>query len=216
MLRFTILEGKLVIDPSILMIKEFTDILEYGQSKKDPKLANDMLLYVFFCCDLTGNNPMSDIDYRLKPGQAASRVFHKPDIEHLSKKESALIDAAIDAYNFLNETSLERAGLAYDQKIDEIRSLLERLTPEVHASCKFHACDFCTDINPDGINQVQEIEKYVSNAADLEKFAKLLGDMATYKLKAMETAKKIENTGRVRSGKGSSMIERGVFLRDDK
>ena len=40
---------------------------------------------------------------------------------------------------------------------------------------------------------------------------KLLNEMATYKLKSMETAKKIENTGRVRGNKGSSLIERGAF-----
>jgi len=74
-----------------------------------------------------------------------------------------------------------------------------------------HSCDFCATLNPDGVNLVEEIDKYVSNAGDIDKFAKLLNDLATYKLRAMETAKKIENTGRVRGDKGSSIIERGSF-----
>ena len=172
------------------------------------------MLYIFFCCDLTDNNPFKDVDHRMKTTQALVRAF--PKEPKFTKKEQDLIDAGMDAYNFFNETALERAGLAYDQKIDEIRSLMERLSPEVHAIPKIHICEFCAELNPDGVNYVEEIEKYVSNAVDLEKFAKLLGDMATYKLKALETAKKIENTGRVRGNKGSSLIERGVFRQEKK
>jgi len=210
MLRFTINNGKVVIDPSLLMIKEFTDILDYAKEKKNEELGNQMLLYIFLCCDLTEQNPNRDVDYRMKQEQALSRAFNNKDKKFL-KKEEVLLDAAIDAYNFFNETAIERATLAYDQKIDEIRSLMERLQPEVHPNYKIHSCDLCAEFNPDGVNQVEEVEKYVSNAADLEKFAKLLNEMATYKLKSMETAKKIENTGRVRGNKGSSLIERGAF-----
>jgi hypothetical protein len=212
-LKFTINNGKVVIDPTLLMIKEFTDIIDYAKSKSDEDLGNQLLLYVFSCCDLTDQNPIKDIDYRLKRDQAMSIAFKGKEKKFL-KKEEALLDSAIDAYNFYNETAIERATLAYDQKIDEIRSLMEETAPEVHLIYKTHMCDSC---NPDdGINRVEEVEKYVSNATDLEKFAKLLNEMATYKLKSMETAKKIENTGRVRGNKGSSMIERGTFLKKGK
>ena len=213
MLKFTLLNGKVVLDPTLVMIKEFTDILDYAKKKKDDDLGNRILLYVFYCCDLTDQNPLRDVDYRLKKSQALSRAFLGKQ-KTFTAKENDLIDAAIDAYNFLNETSLERATLAYDRKIDEIRSLLENVKPEIHPNHKVHMCEYCSEFNPDGINQISEIDKYVSNATDIEKFSKLLNDMATYKLKSMETAKKIENTGRVRGEKGSSLIERGSFRRD--
>jgi len=196
MLRFTVLNNNVVLDPSVLLIQEFTDILEYSEKqKKDPKWGFSALLYVFFCCDLTNNNPLRDVDYRQKPEQASKRTWGR-NVPIFSDKEQKLIDAAIEAYNYLNETALERATLTYDQKIDEIRSLLERTKPEIN-----------TLLDDNGL-----VSKYVSNASDLEKFAKLLNDMAVNKLKAMETAKKIENTGRVRGGAGSSLIERGAFL----
>lgn len=211
MLRFTINNGKVVIDPTLMMIKEFTDILDYAEEKNNKELGNQMLMYIFLCCDLTDSNPNRDVDHRMKRDQALSRAFNAKDKKFL-KKEESLIDAAIDAYNFFNETAIERATLAYDQKIDEIRSLMERTEPEMHAIQETHMCEYCAELNPEGVNRIEEISKYVSNAVDLEKFAKLLNEMATYKLKSMETAKRIENTGRVRGNKGSSMIERGVFL----
>lgn len=196
MLRFTISDGKVIADPSLLMIKEFTDIMDYADSKKDKDLGNRMLLYIFFCCDLTENNPLRDVDYRMKKEQAMARAFNTKDKQFL-KKEETLIDAAIDAYNFFNETAIERATLAYDKKIDEIRSLLEDTQPEIFQTLDQHG-------NPNG---------YASNDKIIANFSKQLNDMATYKLKAMETAKKIENTGRVRGDKGSSLIERGAFRR---
>lgn len=197
MLKFTTLDGKVIIDPSVLLVKEFTDMLD---NSKDKDIGNKMLLYVFFCCDLSEQNLLRDVDYRLKEDQAFSRVFSGTKKKSFSKKEKSLIEAAMDAYNFFNETALERATLSYDQKTDEIRTLLDDLKPEVH-----------TTLDDDG-----NIDKYVSNNKIIADFSKQLGDMAIYKLQALETAKKIENTGRVRGGKGSSLIERGGFRRDTK
>lgn len=208
MLKFTILSGKVVIDPTLLMVKEFTDILDYAKSKED--LGNRLLLYIFYCCDLTNQNPMRDVDFRLKEEQAMSRALGPIKKTSFTKKEEALISAAMDAYNFFNESALERAGLTYDQKIDEIRSLLEKTKPELHAVYETCTCNMCQE------NVVDIIEKYVSNDKIIASFAKQLNDLAIFKLKAMETAKKIENTGRVRGDKGSSLIERGVFREEPK
>ncbi len=214
MLKLTIQNGKVVVDPTLLMVKELTDIIEYGQSKKNEDLGNRMLLYVFYCCDLTDQNPLRDIDYRMKEDQANVRAFKKK--KTFLGKEEKLIGAAMDAYNFMNETSLERAGLSYDKKIDEIRTLLDNITPEVHATVETHMCEACSDITGEPAADVTEIIGYVSNDKIIANFSKQLNEMATYKLKAMETAKKIENTGRVRGDKGSSLIERGSFRKDKK
>lgn len=197
MLKFTVLNNQVCLDPNIILIEEFSNILKYAESKGNEKLGNQMLLYIFWCCDLTEDNIMKSLDYRQKPEQALIRAFNGKK-KKFTKVEQALIDDAIDAYNYFNEDSLERATLAYDQKIDEIRELLETVKPEVHAV-----------FDDDG-----NIDKYVSNNKIIADFSKQLSDMATYKLKAKETAKKIENTGRVRGNKGSSLIERGGFRRD--
>jgi hypothetical protein len=201
MLKFTTLEGKVVLNPSVLLMAEFTDILAYGKKKKNEDLGNRMLIYIFYCCDLTEQNPLRDIDYRLKEENAFSRAFKKIKKKKFTVEEEKLIDAAIDCYNFHNETALERATLTYDRKMDEIRTLLESTEPEIHP-----VMDLDTG----------QVDKYVSNNKILADFSKQLNDMAIYKLKAMETAKKIENTGRVRGDKGSSLIERGVFRTDGK
>jgi len=198
------------------MIKEFTDILDYATKKDDEDLGQRMLLYVFYCCDLTEQNPLRDVDYRLKESQANSRSFPGKKPKEFNKKESSLVDSALDAYNFLNETAIERATLAYDKKIDEIRTLLESTLPEIHATYETHICEMCASNHDDALQEIQEIKSYVANDKIIASFASQLTTMAVNKLKAMETAKKIENTGRVRGKKGSSLIERGSFRRDKK
>jgi hypothetical protein len=202
MLIFTVLKGKVVPDTTLLMSPEFKEILDYGVEKKKEELANNLLLYIFYCCDLTNANPIAKVDYRKKEENAMRMAFGKS--HKFTLKESKLVNNGIDAYNFYNETALERATLIYDAKIDEMSSLLEDMKPESHAVYETHLCANCTEA-------MNVIEKYVANDKIIANFMKQLSDASTYKLKAMETAKKIENTGRVRGNKGSSAIERGVF-----
>ena len=96
MLKFTIFQGKVLPDPNIEMLEEFRAIIEYGKNKGDEDLANRMLLYVYWCCDLTPDNPMRDIDYRLKEEQALSRSLGKHKKKTYNKTEMSLIEAAMD------------------------------------------------------------------------------------------------------------------------
>jgi hypothetical protein len=194
MLKFQVYNGKVCIDPSIVLLEEFSNILAYGKKKKNEDLANRMLLYVFFCCDLTEDNFMRDLDYRLKPEQALSRAFAGA-IKKLDDEQQDLIDAAIDAYNFFNETSAERAVLAIDKKIDEARTTLENTEVEIVRNTK----------------ESGEVS-FASNNKILGELAKDIGNLMTLKLNVMNAAKKMENTGRVRGGKGSSLLERGGLI----
>lgn len=197
-ITFTLLNGQLVVDPTLVMVKEFTDIIEYGEKKKNVNLGHRMLLYVFYCCDLTSNNPMKDVDYREKEQQAMVRALGPLKKTKLTKKEEELIDAAIDAYNYLNEDALERSSNVQQRKIDEIGDLLDRTKP------------FIETVHDDEGN----LDKVVTNEKAIAGFVKQLELLAVGMLKAKETAKKVENVGRVRGGKGSSIIERGGFRRD--
>jgi len=200
MITFTLLGGKLVVDPVMTMIEEFTAIIDYGKKKKPEDLGFRMLLYVFYCCDLTNNNPMKDVDHREKPRQAFSRAFGPINKKKLTNKEEELVGAAMDAYNYFNEDALERSAIVQQKKIDEISDLLSKTKP------------FITEVHDP---ETGEIDKVVTNQAALNGFVKQLETLATGMLKAKETAKKVENVGRVRGDKGSSLIERGVF-RDDE
>lgn len=195
-ITFTLLNGRLALDPTMSMVKEFTDIIEYGEKKKNPDLGMRMLLYIFHCCDLTNNNPMKDVDYREKERQAMVRALGPLKKTKFTKAEQKLIDAGLDAYNYFNEDALERSANVQQRKIDEITSLLDRTKP------------FITEVHD---IDTGEIDKVVTNQKAIEGFVKQLESLAIGMLKAKETAKKVENVGRVRGDKGSSMIERGVF-----
>jgi superfamily I DNA and RNA helicase len=196
MLKFTLLNEKVCIDPNIKMIDEFNDILLHGKKVKDDNLAFRMLLYVFYCCDLSDDNLMRDVDYRLKPEQAMVRAFQGKK-KKFTKVEEALIEAAMDAYNFFNETSAERAVLAIDKKIDEARTVLEETDVEIVRN---------TNASTGAIS-------FVSNESILNNLAKSIGDLMTLKISISNAAKKLETSGRVRGNKGSSLIERGNLVR---
>ena len=194
MLKFTVHNSKVCMDPSVVLLEEFSTILAYGKKKKDEDLANRMLLYIFFCCDLTDDNFMRDIDFRQKPEQALMRAFAGKKNKFTSDEQD-LIDAGIAAYNFFNETSAERAVLAIDKKIDEARTVLETTEIEIVRNQKDNG----------------EVS-FASNETILSKLATNIGALMTLKLSVMNAAKKMENTGRVRGGKGSSLLERGGLI----
>lgn len=198
MISFTLLKGKLIIDPQLIMIKEFTDILKYGEKKKD-ELGKRLLLYVFYCCDLTNGNPMKDVDYREKERQAMVRALGPIKKTEFNAKEDKLVGAAMDAYNYFNEDALERSAITQQKKIDEVAALLDITEPFIEKVYE-----------EDGVT----LDKVVTNQAAIAGFIKQLEMLATGMLRAKETAKKVENVGRVKGNKGSSMIERGSF-RDD-
>jgi hypothetical protein len=197
MLKFTIQNQQVVLDPNILLFEEFINILEYA--KKDKDLGNRMLLYVYYCCDLTSDNPMRDLDYREKPGQAMSRAFQnkKKDFPPAEKK---LITAAMEAYNYFNETAGERSMMVLDQKIDEIRTVLEETTPVIIQN----------------FNEASGVTTFASNDKILASFAKQIQDLMVMKIAIAEASKKLENTGRVRGDKKSSILERGNLTRKHK
>jgi hypothetical protein len=195
MLKFTLNQEKVCLDPSIVLLEEFSNILEYAKKKKKPELGNRMLLYIFFCCDLSDDNIMRDVDFRLKPEQAMSRAFKNEKLK-FTDEEQELIDQGIETYNFFNETSAERAVLAIDKKIDEARTIMETTDIEIIRNVK----------------ESGEVS-FVSNETILFKLAENIGKLMTLKLAVAAAAKKMENSGRVRGGKGSSILERGNLTR---
>lgn len=197
MLKFTLNQERICLDVNIVLLEEFSNILTYAKKKKNEDLGNRMLLYVFFCCDLSDDNIMRDIDFRLKPEAAMSRAFRNEKTK-FTPEEETLINAAIEAYNFFNETSAERAVLAIDRKIDEARTLMETTNIEIVRNAK----------------ESGEVT-FTSNESILFKLADNIGKLMTLKLAVAAAAKKMENSGRVRGNKSSSVLERGNLTRQN-
>jgi len=195
MLKFTIQNDKVCLDPNIILIDEFHNIVRFGKKQNDEDLSNRMLIYVFYCCDLSEDNPMRDIDYREKEDQALARAFQNKK-KKFTVDERKLIDGAINAYNYFNETSAERAILAIDQKIDQARTTLEEQDVEI-----------VRNTNPN-----TGVVTFTSNENILSNLAKQIGELMTLKLQVTNAAKKLENNGRVRANKGSSLLERSAML----
>lgn len=196
MLKFTVRGETVLLDPNIVVMDEFMSLYRFGE-KKEKGLGSRYLLYVFYCCDLTEDNPMRSIDYRQKPEQAMARAFKKKKTK-FTGPESKLVDPAIDCYNYFNETSAERAVIAMDHKIDEARTMLEKTEIQI-----------VTNVKPTG-----EIG-FVSNEGIIGNLAAKIGELMNLKIAITNAAKKLENSGRVRGGKGSSLAERGSLIRDN-
>jgi len=194
MLKFVLNRGEIVLDKNIVLLDEFNNILKYGAKKKDTDKANNMLMYVYLCCDLSDENLMKDIDFRQKPIQAKTRVFKDKNYKFTAEEEK-LIDAAMDAYNFFNEGAAERSEIALDKKIDEARSMLETTKVEIVRN----------------LNAGTGAITFSSNDEIITRIAKQIDILLELKLKMKLTAVRIQNTSRVKGNKGSSMIERGAF-----
>lgn len=194
MLKFVLNRDTIVLDKNIILLDEFNDIIKFGIKRKDTGLSDRLLLYVYYCCDLTEENFMKDLDFRQKPAQAKARALKNKDYK-FSKEEEKLVDAAMDAYNYFNEGAAERSEIALDKKIDEARVELERTTLEI-----------VRNINPQ-----TGVVTFSSNDEIITRIAKQIDIMLELKLKMKQTAIKIQNTSRVKGGKGSSMIERNTF-----
>ena len=196
MLKFLVHNERVVVDVNILTMDEFLTLYKYGEGVEDG-YGSRLLLYVFYCCDLSSDNPMKDIDFRRKPGQALSRAFKGTKTKKFTAKETKMVDAAIDIYNFFNETSAERAILAMDRKIDEARTVLEEEEIEIVRNVKV----------ADGT------VTFASNETIIGNLAKRIGELMVLKIQITNSAKKLENAGRVRGGKESSLAERGTLIR---
>lgn len=198
MLKFTLKEGRVIVDPNILLIEEFNNILSHGKKAKQEDVALRMLLYVFYCCDLSADNPMRDLDYRQKPEQAFNTAFRALKKDKFSAQEEDLVNAAISAYNMFNENAAERAVLAIDEKIDQIRTVLENTEPIIERN----------------INAATGAVAFVSNEKILGNMVKQVDEFMKMKISIQDSAKKLENTGRVRANKKSSALERGNLLKN--
>jgi len=73
-MKLVVYKQKTTIDKNSLKYKIFRDILKKGSVK-----GNHILIYVFLLCDLSINNPILEIQFDQKEGEAKLIAFGKED-----------------------------------------------------------------------------------------------------------------------------------------
>lgn len=120
MIKFNIQNGKAVIDPITLTIKEFKDIWESDKSKTK-ELATNHLTYIYHMCDV--ESPFSDLEDEELMTLAARNSYG--DVITMDSKTLDLIQAAIKIYTKLNESCESRLIPVFKRKLDSLRNIID-------------------------------------------------------------------------------------------
>ena len=129
MLRFNIKDGDVVIDINSLGLPVFREVNEFGK-KKNKRLANNMLYYIYLIADLRPTNPVRDFPVDEKEGEARMAAFGKENYK-LSEEGESLLVRGIAAYDKHTVTSQERLLEQYDKSIDNARLLMANISSMV-------------------------------------------------------------------------------------
>ncbi len=123
MIEFNIQDGRLVIDPKVLTIRIFEEIWISDPSKAKSK-AVALFKYIFFCNDITINNPYrdaasSDIE------RLAKRDAFKNEKHQLTTDEKYFFDEGSSFYREANKDCVYRMSFVLQSKIDELINHIE-------------------------------------------------------------------------------------------
>ena len=166
MIRFTMKDGRLQMTEVFLMVPEFVTIWESDKTK-DKKKAHRMLFYVYLMCDLTDECPTKDLGQATKDGQCRFMAFQSKNYV-IEGKELEMIHEAMEAYVLLNEIPEERMLRTYDDKIDQIRIILDETEPQIETGINNSGVTVFTT-NIDIINKaLKEIANLVKAKHDLK------------------------------------------------
>ncbi len=122
MIKYTIKDRKIVIDPETLTVKAFNDIWNYDRSSTKSNASN-LLTYVFTMNEEREFNPFRDVEWDKKEQACKLNAFG--NAEHkFNKEEIDLIDKATEWFKFLNSSSIQRLSRATDQAFDRIATYI--------------------------------------------------------------------------------------------
>ena len=190
MIRFTIYEDSVILDPYMLLVPEITAITDYGKEIDNPDRALEMLKFVFLCSELSDMNPINKTSHKDRPKEAKSMCR---GIQKVTKVESELLSKCIDAYVRYNEDSPDRSREEIENKIDELRELLGRTKPEMNP---VHDLD-------------GQILKYATNYDKIDGISKTIKNLMEILEAITNTARRLQNTGKVKGDRATSMLESG-------
>lgn len=189
MLKFTLVKGKIVLDPNIVLFKELHDIYK----SKD---GNKYLQVIYYLHSREPDNPFRDIDKRMIEENVLRAVFNVSDWKELnmSPKQNKMYENASAIFQKYNTTPESRLESTIDFKLDEITKLIRDTKPVIEQ------------------NEVASGEtKFNTNLTIiLNMFSKVESIMKSKNI--LQTAiRKQEGATRVRGGGTTSFREMGVL-----
>jgi len=186
MLKFTIFKGEVVVDINSMSLPIFREIYAYD-TKKNKRLAHNMLYFVYLMSDLRPSNPVRDFPEDEKEEEARMASFGKANYK-LDQEGEELLDKGIEAYDKHTVTSQERMLEQYDKSIDKARLLMANISEMTQNSKGEYVLD----------------ENYTKFMKEVLQSNKMMGAERANLLKEILDG----GSGKVRAGRVSSHIEK--------
>lgn len=129
MIRFTIVGGKIVLDPNIVLFKELRELYNAPDGQK-------FLQVIYYTHSTEADNPFTGLDDRVLEENILRAVFNKSTWKELKvpKATEALFEAATEVFLKYNSTPEIRMLKSIDKKIDEIATMLDDNIPTIEES----------------------------------------------------------------------------------
>jgi len=126
MVRFTIVNNKVVLDPNIVLLKNLSDLYT---EKRGPKL----LQVIYYLHSRNQDNPFRDLDQVTIETNVLQAVFNKARWEEIkmTDKEKKLYLGAEKTFMKHNTTPESRLEKAIDKKLDEVSKMLNETVPVI-------------------------------------------------------------------------------------
>jgi hypothetical protein len=158
-LKLKFRKERVITDEIFYLFRPLVDLYEWDKSQNKDK-ANKLLMFVFYLCDLTEENPLKDVPAEKKEEEAKFKAFADRRKE-FTKSELKYLIPAIDCYIKYNSTPEERILNKFDEKSEQLRDKLESTKPITKTNSKGGITTFAsnTGIITKGLNELNTIKK---------------------------------------------------------
>jgi hypothetical protein len=189
MIKFTIVSGKLVLDPNIVLFDELHDLYKCKNGEK-------YLQVIHFRHSKDTDNPFKDLDKRVIDQNIYQTVFKKDTWDELKTPKSTEAKFIVAEALFVkyNNTAESRLLESMDMKFDQISTLLNDTTPSIEES----------------VLASGKVEFTSNLTIILNLFTKIETIMKSKTLLTNAIMKQ-EGAGRIRGGGTSSFREKGLL-----
>jgi len=189
--KFKFRNERIILDETFFMFQEFIDIWKSDKSE-DKSKANAMLRFISLLCDIADDNPLKDVHEDKKEEEALFRAF-KSRTKVFTKKEYDLIQPAILKYTKLNLRAEEVLLGVFDEKSEQIISILEKTNPET-----------CTNVD-------NGVVTFVSNSKILTDTLSKLSTIRKNRESIVASIKNEAMSERVRGAMSLSPLDQGLI-----
>lgn len=190
-LRLDIINDRVVITPSMKVVPELDAIIKLSNKKK----VHQYLMYIYFSSSLDEENPYRDLEANARDKEAMYRAFGNTKKISFTPEEEKLIVPGRLAYIKHTETADERIVFSYNQKLDELKELLDSNKPVIE---RYE-------------NEATGEIKFSTNSDIITKIMGSIDGLIEKREKIKASLLNQSTSGRVKGGYSSSLIEKGNF-----